>query len=321
MIEDFSTKKNAKKFWRPVEKQAYRDWVVRLLEEWKKSWKSKEELAKILSDERWKVEYAEAFTSTWRKMNKEMAEKLIQSWNRKYVKENLTKFKWLDNDVLKTLWMKWREYYLKLSKDRIKKDSCYLDDEIFNYVTPHELADIWAYTSNTWTYPYWQIDVLAYSFGSFPGLDPLEYAKKFERQVGRKHWYTIASTRELRNPIFDLIRCCKTITPEFEEYIISLWPDFEKELKERRSSGKSDGIEDEWGKIVNISKEDLMVDFVKKCRDIIWEPEEDKWEIVWDDTGLDDLVREIVWEGKAEMDEFRKMMSFFGSVNESGDYQ
>ena len=99
-----------------------------------------------------------------------------------------------------------------------------------------------------------------------------------------------------------------------------MWPDFEKELKERRSSGKSDGIEDEWGKIVNISKEDLMVDFVKKCRDIIWESEEDKWEIVWDDTGLDDLVREIVWEGKAEMDEFRKMMSFFGSVNESGRY-
>ena len=330
MFEGLSTLRNAKKFGRPFEKQAFRDWVVRLLNEWKKSWKSDEELAKILSDEQWKIEYAEAFMATWRKMNKEMAEKLIQSWNRKYVEENLTKIKWVDDVLLKELWEAGREMYLSKVYDSIKEDSFSFiyDNDIFKFITQHELADIMVYTSNYMTGRYGQIDKLAEYFYKFPLLDPLEYAKKIEAQVGRKYYfYAPWAEMDLVNPIRELIFNCKEITPEFEKYIISLWRDFQylldkrREREQRNDTWKNAEKNTEETFKMAVDKSDLLSEYIKSSKSMLWILEFEEHELTWDDAEIhDDLYGDIIWKGKDEMERTERMRKFFASVNESDRY-
>lgn len=136
----------------------------------------------------------------------------------------------LDADVWKSLKEEAAEYAYWMLKDGIEEDVVfkYISmDTALKYLSQHELADIMTYNTNFWTYPYWQLDTLADYFCWLPELDPLEYAKKFEAQVGIRGYVPNGW-----NPISNLVFCCKKITPEFEEYLIEKW--YEKELKKRK---------------------------------------------------------------------------------------
>ena len=282
MLDDYNTNKTAKKYGRTYEQQKYRNNLAKSLKDMKSHWNTWKELEVVLSQEQWRVEYADAFTANWRKMDNEMAKKLIEYWNRKWVKENLTKFKSLDDDVIKILWNEGRKYYLQRIYDEIKKDTFEFlwEDvlkDVFNYITPNELADMLIYIGNDRTRPYWQGDILAQNFEMFYWLDPLEYAKKLEEDYGNKYYFSARRTggSELRNPISDLIRNCKTITPEFENYILSLTPNdssFKHQLEDRKKHRPTANTL----VIKRKSKDELLAEFIKKSKDVIWKTE--KWE-------------------------------------------
>lgn len=108
-FEDISIKRNAKKYWRTIEHQRYRD---RLAKEIK--WKPIEELTEILSKEKWTIEYAESLISCWRILNEDLANKLIDSWNWEFVAKNIKSFKWWDhNAIAKNLIDSWNWHLVK----------------------------------------------------------------------------------------------------------------------------------------------------------------------------------------------------------------
>lgn len=307
--------------------QDYRNKLANQLKDLRKSGESCDELVKVLSHEQWTIRYANSILARWRKIDKELAIKLIESWNRRYVEKNLAKIKLVDDVLLKKLWEAGREMYLSKVYDSIKKDSFSFiwDDDIFKYITQHELADIMVYTSNYMTGRYWQIDKLAEYFYRFPSLDPLEYAKKIEAQVGRRYdFYAPWAEMNLVNPIRDLIFRCKEITPEFEKYIISLWCDFQHRLNERR---KNEQWMDTWKDTeeairMSVDKNDLLLEYIRDSRSMLWTLDFVEHELTWDDAEIhDDLYDNIIWKGKDEMEKIEKMREFFASVSDKDTYQ
>lgn len=128
MLNRYKTKKTAKKHWRSFEQQEYRDNLAKSLKDWKKEWKSKEELAEILWKEQWTVEYAEMMIDCWRTLDVELAKKLIDSWNKKFVLENIENFK-NHNEIAKILidswnwvWVRNRLNQFNISDEKIKKE-------------------------------------------------------------------------------------------------------------------------------------------------------------------------------------------------------
>ncbi len=128
MFSRYKTKKTAKKHWRNFEQQEYRDNLAKSLKDWKKEWKSKEELAEILWKEQWTVEYAEMMINCWRILGVELAKKLIDSWNKKFVLENIENFK-NHNEIAKILidswnwvWVRNRLNQFNISDEKIKKE-------------------------------------------------------------------------------------------------------------------------------------------------------------------------------------------------------
>ena len=128
MLSRYKTKKTAKKHWRSFEQQEYRDNLAKSLKDWKKEWKSKEELAEILWKEQWTVEYAEMMINCWRTLDVELAKKLIDSWNKKFVLENIENFK-NHNEIAKILidswnwvWVRNRLNQFNISDEKIKKE-------------------------------------------------------------------------------------------------------------------------------------------------------------------------------------------------------
>ena len=310
--------------------QGYRNELANQLKDLRKSGESCDELLKVLSHEQWTVRYANSILARWRKIDKELAIKLIESWNRRYVEKNLTKIKVVDDVLLKRLWEAGREMYLSKVYDSIKNDSFSFiwDDDIFKYITQHELADIMVYTSNYMTGRYWQIDKLAEYFYRFPSLDPLEYAKKIEAQVGRKYYfYAPWAEMDLVNPIRELIFNCKEITPEFEKYIIFLWRDFQylldkrREREQRNDTWKNAEKNTEETFKMAVDKSDLLSEYIKNSKSMLWILEFEEHELTWDDAEIhDDLYGDIIWKGKDEMEQIERMRNFFASVNESDRY-
>lgn len=128
MLSRYKTKKTAKKHWRSFEQQEYRDKLAKRLKDWRKEWKSKEELAEILWKEQWTVEYAEMMIDCWRTLDVELAKKLIDSWNKKFVLENIENFK-NHNEIAKILidswnwvWVRNRLNQFNISDEKIKKE-------------------------------------------------------------------------------------------------------------------------------------------------------------------------------------------------------
>lgn len=128
MLSRYKTKKTAKKHWRNFELQEYRDNLAKSLKDWKKEWKSKEELAEILWKEQWTVEYAEMMIDCWRTLDVELAKKLIDSWNKKFVLKNIENFK-NHNEIAKILidswnwvWVRNRLNQFNISDEKIKKE-------------------------------------------------------------------------------------------------------------------------------------------------------------------------------------------------------
>jgi len=128
MVDKYNTKRNAKKYWRSFEWQDYRDKLAKRLKDWKKGWKSKEELAEILWKEQWTVEYAEMMVNCWRTLDVELAKKLINSWNKKFVLENIENFK-NHNEIAKILidswnWIRVRNnlHKFNISDENIRKE-------------------------------------------------------------------------------------------------------------------------------------------------------------------------------------------------------
>lgn len=128
MLSRYKAIRNAKKYWRSVEWQYYRDKLVKMIKDWKKEWKSKEELAEILWKEQWTVEYAEMMINCWRILGVELAKKLIDSWNKKFVLENIENFK-NHNEIAKILidswnwvWVRNRLNQFNISDEKIKKE-------------------------------------------------------------------------------------------------------------------------------------------------------------------------------------------------------
>jgi hypothetical protein len=206
--------------------------------------------------------------------------------------------KFLDKnlDVETWKWLKGKAvgYVYKLLKDAIEEDIVFSKNISVNtalkYLSQHELADILTYNTNFWTHPYWQLDTLAKRFDVLPSLDPLEYAKKFEAQVGiRGRVYSYG-----RDPIEILISNCKRITPEFEAYLVEKW--YEKELKERKEKDQQtpDTLED------HISSQ------------------------ISDEQWLDSWLTELVWKDKEERErevgKLKEMLRMFKEVNEKWKY-
>ena len=116
MWENYNTKRTAKKHGRSFEQQEYRDKLAKRLKDWRKEWKSKEELAEILWKEQWTVEYAKMMINCWRDLGDDLANKLIDSWYWKRVKQNLSKFKQLNEKTINRI-----ETFEEIEKERERK--------------------------------------------------------------------------------------------------------------------------------------------------------------------------------------------------------
>ena len=184
-------------------------------------------------------------------------------------------------------------YAYKLLKDDIEDDVVFRRISVntaLKYLSQHEVADILTYNTNFWTNPYWQLDILAKRFDVFPDLDPLEYAKKIEAQVGiRGRVYSYG-----RDPIEILIFNCKRITPEFEAYLIEKW--YEKELKKRKEREQEISNTEEKQIDSQISDEQKM----------------DSW--------LNELVKKDKEERESEVGKLKEMLRMFKEVNEKWKY-
>ena len=207
----------------------------------------------------------------------------------------------LDSNIMKELKNESkREAYLYI-KEGIKKDKVFKYISIntaLKYLSQHELADIMTYNTNHWTYPNWQLDILAKRFGYFTELDPLEFAKKFESQVGiRGKVYKYGD-----DPIEILIYSCNHLTPEFEKYLIEKW--YKKELNERKK------IEE--GKRKETERKDDM-----KSEDVAVNNNEAQMKN--DDKQVDlsfwELIERDKWAIEDGIQEQRKMFWWFRKLN------
>lgn len=226
---------------------------------WQRSWmeqKTRDKLAKAINDKDWdkekqvRIQYISQKIGwkTTTSLNQEDLEFILSlsgnelnllPWgaseeNKYFYCAELFYGKKLDEKVWKSLKEKAAEYVYWKMVDDIKEDIVFKSISlrtVLKYISQHDLADIMCYNTNHWTYPYWQLDTLADYFRFLPELDPLEYAKKFEAQVGIRGHIPYGC-----DPIVCLIKCCVTITPEFEKYLIEKW--YEKELKERKENDK-----------------------------------------------------------------------------------
>ena len=100
MSEDYNAKKVARKHWRTIEQQKYRNELAKNFKEMRKLWDIWHDLSKsYLEKEKYTRQY---FESLWddRKLWMDVAMELINSWKWKLVVDYLDKFKWVDYDVV-----------------------------------------------------------------------------------------------------------------------------------------------------------------------------------------------------------------------------
>ena len=140
MIEDYNTKKIAKKHWRTIEQQKYRKDLAENLNDMRQCWDKWQELAKnFLEKEKHTRQYLESLWSN-RKLWMDIAIELIERWDWKLVADFSDKFKWFDYDVIAKEFIKkgdkeWFRYYIE------KVEWLKLDYEIIGEFINEEFFD------------------------------------------------------------------------------------------------------------------------------------------------------------------------------------